>query len=223
MLARLTPGSAPLLRRYVGVYAVAISLMLIVGSALPVASQTTDPALGNGVGAVRPGDQIGVRVWRDEDLSGQYTVDHNGNVVLPRLGVVNVAGRPADELQRWLAQAFEQFVPHPSIEITLLRRVGVHGEVRKPDLYMVDLTTTLRDLIAKAGGLTEVADPNRIVIVRDGEQIRVGRYEGAQFMTAELRSGDQIVISRRNWILLNPLAIISTATTVASLLLVAFR
>jgi protein involved in polysaccharide export with SLBB domain len=199
-----------------------LCLAMMGARALQAQQQVYDPEL-NGVGAVRSGDQVLIRIWRDADLSGTYTVDHNGNIVLPRLGVVSVSGRPADELQRWLRQEFEQFVPHPSIEITLLRRVGVHGEVRKPDLYMVDLTTTLRELIAQAGGLTEQADPNGIVIVRDGEQIRVGRYEAAQFMTAELQSGDQIVIGRRNWLLLNPLAIVSTATAVASLLLVAFR
>jgi protein involved in polysaccharide export with SLBB domain len=197
--------------------------LVLVGAQPSTAQQQTAGAQLNGVGTVRSGDQIAVRVWRDEDLTGEYTVDHNGNVVLPRLGVVQVSGRPADELQLWLRREFEQFVPHPSIEITLLRRVGVHGEVRKPDLYMVDLTTTLRDLIAKAGGLNEQADPNKIVIFRDGERIRVGRYEAAQFMAAELQSGDQIVVGRRNWLLLNPLAIVSTATAVASLLLVAFR
>jgi polysaccharide biosynthesis/export protein VpsN len=177
----------------------------------------------DGSGIVRIGDQIAVRIWREEDLSGEFVVDHNGDVVLPRLGIVRVSGRPADELQQWLRAEFEQFVRHPSIEVRLLRRVGVHGEVRNPDLYMVDLTMTLRDVIAKAGGLTEQAAPDRITIVRGGERIRLGRGTEAQFLTADLQSGDQVVVGRRNWIALNPFAVISTATTLASLLLVAFR
>ncbi len=176
-----------------------------------------------GAGTVRSGDQISIRIWRDPDLSGEFTVDHNGDVVLPRLGIVKVSGRQAEELQRWLRTEYEQYVQHPAIEITLLRRVGVHGEVRKPDLYMVDLTMTLRDLIAMAGGLTEQGDPNKIVIVRGGEQIRIGRGNAAQFVTAELQSGDQVVVGRRSWILLNPLAIVSAATTVASLILVTIQ
>ena len=199
-----------------------LALGLLCGVVLPAVAQGASP-VESGAGVVRAGDQVELRIWRDEDLSGVFTVGHNGSVVLPRLGTIAVAGRPADELQRWLREQYQEYLRHSAIEIILLRRVGVHGEVRKPDLYMVDLTVTLRDVVAMAGGLTEQGDPNKIVIVRDGERFRVGEGRTVQFMSAELQSGDQIVVGRRNWFLLNPLAIISTATTVASFLLVVFR
>lgn len=172
---------------------------------------------------IRPGDQIGLQIWREPDMSGTYDVDDGGEVTLPRLGTIRASDKSAGELQALLREEYAAYLRNPSVEVSVLRRVGVHGEVRRPELYMVDLTMTVRDLIARAGGVTEVGNPNNIVIVRGDEQIRLGRDEIARFATTELRSGDQVVVGRRNWFLLNPLAVISTAASVIAVLSAVLR
>jgi protein involved in polysaccharide export with SLBB domain len=165
---------------------------------------------------IHPGDQVVVQIWREPDMSGAFTVDESGEVVLPRLGGVHATEMSAAELQDSVRAALGRYLRNPAIEVTLLRRIGVHGEVRNPDLYLLDLTMTLREVIAKAGGITDAGNPNRITIIRGGEQIELPSDRRAQFVTAELRSGDQIVVGRRSWIAMNPLAVISTGTALVS-------
>ena len=173
-------------------------------------------AAAEGEALIQPGDQIVLGIWREPDLSGTFTVDASGVVTLPRVGAVDATALTGAELQDSVHQVLTRYLRNPSIEIRVLRRVGVQGEVLRPGLYMVDLTTTLREVISEAGGITEFGNPNRISIVREGERIPVGEGAGARFVGAELRSGDQVMVGRRSWFELNSLAIVSTAAVVVS-------
>jgi protein involved in polysaccharide export with SLBB domain len=165
---------------------------------------------------IQPGDQVSLRIFREPELSGEYAVSEVGDLVLPRLGRRPVSGMSVVALQDSLLAAYSEFLRNPSIAVTVLRRIGIHGEVRRPDLYMLDLTVTLRDAIARAGGITEAGSPRDIIIVRGDERIRVGDGDDARFLTADFRSGDQIVVGRRSWFALNPAVAVSTATGLVS-------
>jgi protein involved in polysaccharide export with SLBB domain len=169
-----------------------------------------------------PGDQVLLSIWREPELSGAFTIGDDGVVMLPRLGAVQATRLPIAVLQDSLRAAYSSFVLSPSVGVSVLRRVGVHGEIRRPDLYMIDLTMTLREVIASAGGLTELADPRRIVLIRDGQQIDVGTRGGSGVRTVELRSGDQIIVGRRSWISMNTLAVVSTTTGLLTLVAALF-
>jgi protein involved in polysaccharide export with SLBB domain len=156
----------------------------------------------------RPGDRIALRIWNEPEMSGDFTISDRGEVVLPRLGSVPVTGRPIGALQDSLRQAYAVFLRNPSVEVIVLRRVGVQGEVRTPGNYMVDLTLTLPEILTMAGGLTEAANPNHVVLLRGGERIRYGRKNQSEFLAAELRSGDQVIVRPRSVWARNPLAMI---------------
>jgi polysaccharide export outer membrane protein len=188
------------------------------GAAAPVAAGTPLPPA-----SVLPGDRIALKVFQEEEMSDTFNVAENGVVILPRLGAVPVAGSQVSTLQDSLRLAYGRYLRNPAVEVTVLRRIGVHGEVEEPGLYLVDLTMTLRDLIARAGGITDGGDPDEIYIVRGGERIRFGRGETARFVTAELRSGDQVLVGQRPWIERNSLAFASTAATVIALMLPILR
>jgi protein involved in polysaccharide export with SLBB domain len=166
---------------------------------------------------LRPGDRIALKVFQEEEMRDTFTVGVNGEAILPRLGAVRVTDRGVLEVQDSLRTAFATYLRNPAVEVVALRRVGVHGEVNSPGLYLVDLTMGLRDVIAQAGGITDAGDANRIVIVRGSEQIRFNGRTAAGGVW-ELRSGDQIVVGQRNWIERNSLAFASTAAVVVSLL-----
>jgi polysaccharide biosynthesis/export protein VpsN len=165
---------------------------------------------------IRTGDQLAVRILREPEWSGVFTVAETGEVVLPRLGRFLVSTLPTGAVQDSLNSRYAEYLIDPVVEVTVLRRIAVHGEVRRPDLYMVDLTMTLQDVIAKAGGVTEVGNPHRVMIVRDGEQLRVEPGESTRLLAAELRSGDQVVVGRRSWMSVNALGIISTSAVAVS-------
>jgi protein involved in polysaccharide export with SLBB domain len=105
----------------------------------------------------------------------------------------------------------------------VLRRVSVNGAVSRPNVYYVDLTTTVRDLIARAGGVTEVANANDVIVIRDGARIPVRDWQRDQSQTSDLRSGDQVVVGRKSWLSMNLLPALSVMTGVVSLAVVLFR
>ncbi|HET6232603.1 MAG TPA: polysaccharide biosynthesis/export family protein [Longimicrobiaceae bacterium] len=191
------------------------------GTALPAEGPV--PELGPPTGTVQPGDRIQLKVFGEKDMNDMYTVQASGEAVLPRLGPVHVAGRTSVQLQDTLRRAYAEFLRNPAVEVAVLRRIGVQGEVRRPDLYMIDETTTLRDVIAQAGGLSDAGNPRKITVIREGQEIRLAGTE--RFSAAQLRSGDQVYIGKRSFLETNAIAILSTAGSalVTSLLLTALR
>ena len=203
----------PVLR---SVAAVAAILTVMSGCASTEAS-TVDLTAGPSAGdvLVRAGDQIELNVYLEPEMSGTYTVGVNGEVFLPKLGPIPVADLPISVVEQSLRDGYSQFLKNPSVNLTVLRRVGIHGEVRSPNLYLVDATVTLRDVIAKAGGLTDQGDPRKVTLLRDGEEIVLPEYTRG-LIGADLQSGDQIVVGRRNWFERNSLAL---ATSVPAFVL----
>lgn len=147
-----------------------------------------------------PGDAVRLRIWREEDLSGDFTVSAERVVVLPLLGERRVSGIDPAELERRLAEEYVEYLENPSIEITALRRVAVLGEVAFPDLYHVDATVTLVEALALAGGLTPDADPNDVRLLRGGRTARAVARDGAIVESLPIRSGDRIIVGRRSWL-----------------------
>jgi polysaccharide export outer membrane protein len=193
--------------------ALGIVLVSLLATPLRVEGQQ-DPAMRDD--AVRPGDRIALRIWNEPLMSDTFRIAETGVVTLPKLGPVPAAGQNAEELQHTLREAYSAFLRNPAVEVTVLRRIGVQGEVLKPGLYLVDLTMTVSDVIATAGGITQQGNPQKVFLVRDGQRSRVGGDALARFTAAELRSGDHVLIGRRSWFELNSLAIVGTAAVLVS-------
>ncbi len=172
---------------------------------------------------VKPGDRIALKIWMEPEMSDTFVVALSGDVILPKLGAVRASNHTVVALQDSLRRAYSAFLRNPSLEVTVLRRIGVHGEVHRPGLYLVDLTMTLRDIIAQAGGITPGGDANKISVIRDGERIQFSRGRGSEFVAAELVSGDQVAVGPRSWFERNSLAVVSTGAVVFSILIPVIR
>ncbi len=171
---------------------------------------------------VAVGDRVRVKVWREAQFSDEYTVDATGQIVLPRLGPVTVTGLTINTLQDTLRVRYAVYLRDPNVTVTVLRRVGLQGEVRAPGLYYVDPTLTMRDVISQGGGLTEAANPGEVEIVRDGRELQVLHGADRAGLT-DLRSGDAIIVGRRSWLSRNALAVASTLGLVVSVGVQVFR
>lgn len=184
------------------------------------AARTAERAAAVGVAV---GDRVRVKVWREPQFSDELTVDAAGQIVLPRVGPVTVSGMNIGTLQDSLRTRFAVYLRDPVVTVTVLRRIGLQGEVRAPGLYYVDPTLTLRDVIAQGGGLTEAANASQVEIVRDGRQIDLAGRVGEQSAASDLRSGDAIIVGRRSWLSRNALAVVSTLGLVVSVGVQVFR
>ncbi len=151
--------------------------------------------------AIRPGDVVRVLVWGHPELSGEFPIDENYNLLYPLIGTVNVRSVSVAQLREQLNTGLSQLFQRPFITVTPLFRVAVLGEVNKPGLYSTDPTLTVFDLLALAGGPTREANQDKLQLLRGGENIRVSLQPAtiARSTLRELgvRSWDQLIVPRK--------------------------
>lgn len=180
-------------------YAVILTLLMIAGGpAIPVSGQEAPPPTGEN--HLEPGDMIRLRIWREEGMSDEFRVDADGYVVLPRLGPRQVTGRDPTTLRNELVSEYSRYLRNPAIEVTFLRRILVGGAVLKPDVYYIDPTMTVRDVLAQAGGATSLGRTDRIELVRDGERVDARLNQDVPIIESRIRSGDQVYVPERSWL-----------------------
>jgi polysaccharide export outer membrane protein len=114
-------------------------------------------------------------------MDGVLVVADDGAVRVPLVGAVQVKGLSTQEAAKRIEKQFKDggyFVnPHVGLTMTqsLSQRVSVLGEVRTPGRYAVDSKTSIVDLLAQAGGETEVAS-DTVYILRTDSSGKVSRY-----------------------------------------------
>jgi protein involved in polysaccharide export with SLBB domain len=147
-----------------------------------------------------PGDLVRLKIWREPDLSGDFSVDEHGLVVFPKIGQVHVTDITTDSLRRMLVGTYSQYLRDPSIEVTMLRRVTVLGSVKNPGLYPVDPTMTISDVLALAGGADPNGNQDKLELIRGGKRQPVRFTERTEISEAAIRSGDELYLPERSWI-----------------------
>ena len=150
---------------------------------------------------LRPGDVVKVQVFGHDELSGEFPVDENTNLILPIVGEFSVRDLSVSDLRARIRREFGQLYTQSFVAVTPLFRIAVLGEVQRPGLYSVDPTMTIYDLVAQAGGTTRQAQENQMRLLRAGQAYSFGlqTQSVARATVRELgvRSGDQIIIPRK--------------------------
>ncbi len=129
----------------------------------PASATQTDFRLG-------PEDVIEVFVWKEPDLSTTVVVRPDGKISLPLTNEFDASGKTATELRDAITQTLQRYVNQPVVSVMVKQinslRISVLGEVRKPDVYKIKNRVTVLDAVAMAGGFTDLARPNRVVVLR---------------------------------------------------------
>ena len=135
------------------------------------AQQETEslPVLDYRIGAK---DLLEIRVFELPELNQTVRVSEDGSITMSLLGRVEVAGLTAQELETRLASLLEERFTtggaHVTVFIREFQKVAVIGAVGRPGMYELVGPTTLLQIIALAGGLTDQA-MNELFIYRRGE------------------------------------------------------
>ena len=201
---------------------------LVVGRTLPAAGQRPATGEAGGVsdapGGLRPGDQIRLRIWREPDLSGDFTVDQQGVVVLPRIGPIQVQNRLPDSLRSYLRTAFATYLRNPSVDVTILRKVTIDGAVGKPGVYHLDPTITVAQAIALAEGASSDGKKDEVQLIRPGQaQPLALKLPGtARIAETQLRSGDRLYVPQRSWLSRNSGIVVGATISGIALILATF-
>jgi len=119
------------------------------------------------------GDLLEVSVYGAPDFNQQVRVSQGGEIALPLIGVLKVAGLSVGEAEEVLRRRLLEggFFTDPQVSIFekeyATQGVSVLGEVQKPGVYPLLGARTLFDVISAAGGTTPKAGKSAIVTHRD--------------------------------------------------------
>jgi len=115
-------------------------------------------------------DVLNIRVYNEEQLSGQYRVDAMGQILMPLIGSVDVMTKTASalslEIERKLKQGYLRR-PSVSVEIASFRPFYLMGEVRSPGHFSYAYGLDVIKAVAMAGGYTYRANQKTVYIKRD--------------------------------------------------------
>lgn len=125
------------------------------------------------------GDSLEIFVWGNQELSTTVTVRPDGKITTRLVEDIPASGRTSTELAREVEAAYSKYVKSPVVSVIVNRFVGIPtqqvrvvGEASKPLNVPYDKNMTLLDLMIQVGGLSDFANGNSTVLVRNfgGEQ-----------------------------------------------------
>lgn len=138
-------------------------------------------------------------VWKNADLSKTVTVRPDGMITLPLIGELRAGGLTADRVRTEIKSRLERYKETPEVSVTVadIRSYNVYvlGEVRTPGRYQVKTSTTLLQALALAGGFTEYADTNGIVVVRRDTREAVSKEQRIKVRYKDLVMRGDVALS----------------------------
>lgn len=152
---------------------------------------------------VGPGDRFTITLWGQDVVSLSPVVTPEGELVLPGIATIDVAGRTLDEVKRAVRSSLSEVYRSVQITVSLVElrqtKVSVLGAVSRPGAYVGTALDLASELIAKAGGLRAGASERNITITRrDGttERVDLVRYRNAGDLAANppILDGDVIFV-----------------------------
>jgi polysaccharide biosynthesis/export protein len=153
-----------------------VVMALVTTPCLSSAQQTTETEAAPSY-VIGPEDVLEIAVWSNTDLSRTVPVRPDGKISLPLLHDVQASGLTPMQLRAALTSSLARFVSDPVVSVIVREvhsvKVTVIGEVKTPGRYEVRSRTTVLDVLAMAGGLSQYAARSRITVLRrDGETTR---------------------------------------------------
>ena len=147
---------------------------------------------------VGAGDRLNIRVLGQADLSGQYLVDGAGNISMPLVHTMRVAGMTAPQIEHMIIGALQNGYlrsPSVSVQVTDLRPFFILGEVGNAGSYPYQAGMTVQNAIALAGGYSARANQEKVLLTRKTIE---GTASHRVPVTTQIYPGD-IIFVRERW------------------------
>src|SRR4029453_451416 len=129
-------------------------------------------------------DQVAVEVFGEEDLRANGRLNPEGNLSVPLLGSIHLAGLTLTQAAAKLTELYSRdYLVSPKVNVMLMgyarARFSIFGQVGRPGSYDMPEGSPggidLLEAIAMAGGYTRIAAPERVTVRRQtggaGDQI----------------------------------------------------
>ncbi|WP_218573473.1 polysaccharide biosynthesis/export family protein [Rheinheimera lutimaris] len=142
------------------------------------------------------GDKISIKVFGQDDMALQTQLTDSGTINYPFLGSIKASGRTLKELEQLIYQGLKgDYLIEPNVYVGIdeYRPFYIHGEVKKPGAYPYQPGMTVNQAVALAGGLTERASRDRIVIAREAKKAETENGT----LNSRVLAGDTVTILQR--------------------------
>lgn len=152
--------------------------MLAACSSLPqLKDATTYPSLTTSVEnyqyLIGPGDSVNIFVWRNPEVSGQFTVRPDGKITTSLVEDIPVTGKTPKVLAREIETVLAKYIRDPIVTVTVSNfngpfseQIRIVGEAANPQAINYRQNMTLLDVMVAVGGLTEFANGNKSKLIR---------------------------------------------------------
>ncbi|MBS1813497.1 MAG: SLBB domain-containing protein [Acidobacteria bacterium] len=125
---------------------------------------------------IGPGDEVVLQVWGQVRFRGRYVVDRSGNIAIPDVGSIHVAGLPYEKLQGYLQSELQRVYRNFDMTVNLgqLRSIQIFmvGNVVRPGSFTVSSLSTLVNALFASGGPSSTGSLRHILLKRSGEVVR---------------------------------------------------
>ncbi len=154
---------------------------------------------------IGPGDQLLIRAWGKIDVDAEVMVDRTGQIYLPRVGAIRVAGIRYDQLNAFVRSSIGRFFKDFDLDVNIgqLRsiQVLVLGYARRPGTYTISSLSTLVNALFESGGPGANGSMRHAQLKRNNSVITdLDLYDlilkGDKSKDTNLQSGDVIYIPR---------------------------
>ena len=150
-----------------------------------------------------PGDEVRLQVWGALDFGGNFTLDRNGQITVPKVGTFSLTGVTVRDLEAVLRSQIGKVLANFSLSASLgsLRSLQVYvvGQARMPGTLQLPSLATLVNAVFASGGPTSNGSMRNIQLSRGGKIITtLDLYDfiarGDKGRDLPLQSGDVIII-----------------------------
>lgn len=152
---------------------------------------------------IGPGDELRIRVWGQVNFNADLRVDRSGEIYLPQVGDVHVAGLPFSEvdgqLRKSIGRVYRNFDLTANVGQIRAIQVYVAGQARRAGVYTVSSLSTLVDALFASGGPSVEGSMRHIQLKRAGAivadfDLYALLIHGDKSKDAKLLPGDVIFI-----------------------------
>ena len=149
-------------------------------------------------------DRLEIEVFGVPELKRVVTIDSNGTFSFPLAGMVQASGLTPTQISQAVAGKLTEYVKNPQVTVNVIERVSqnltVDGQVSKPGQYPVTGRQTLMRAVAIAGGTTEFAKLDDVIIFRTVQGQRfvgiynLGAIRRGNYPDPEIFANDIIIV-----------------------------
>jgi polysaccharide export outer membrane protein len=134
-----------------------------------------------------------------------YTVDKEGNILLPVIGIIYVKDKTIDQVSLDITNSLAKILSHPMVSVKLVNRnITVLGEVLRPGQYTYTLDkATVYEAIGLAGDMTDYGNRQDVILIRNeqGKNLRIS----LDLTKSDILASNYLYVSPNDIIYVKPL------------------